>query len=56
VRKLAVLAVSLLAVSLDALAAQPPAQFPARPVRLIVANGPGSAPDVGARLLSAKLT
>lgn len=29
--------------------------YPARPVRMIVANGPGSAPDVIARLLSAKL-
>lgn len=31
------------------------ATYPARPVRMIVANGPGSAPDVIARLLSAKL-
>lgn len=30
--------------------------FPARPVRLIVSNAPGSAPDVVARLVSAKLT
>ena len=30
--------------------------FPARPVRLIVANTPGSAPDVIARLVSAKLS
>jgi tripartite-type tricarboxylate transporter receptor subunit TctC len=29
--------------------------YPARPLRMIVANGPGSAPDVIARLLSAKL-
>jgi tripartite-type tricarboxylate transporter receptor subunit TctC len=29
--------------------------YPSRPVRMIVANGPGSAPDVIARLLSAKL-
>jgi len=29
--------------------------WPARPVRMIVANGPGSAPDVIARLLGAKL-
>ncbi len=29
--------------------------YPVRPVRMIVANGPGSAPDVIARLLSAKL-
>ena len=29
--------------------------YPARPVRMIVANGPGSAPDVIARLLGAKL-
>jgi tripartite-type tricarboxylate transporter receptor subunit TctC len=29
--------------------------FPARPVRMIVANGPGSAPDVVGRLLGAKL-
>jgi tripartite-type tricarboxylate transporter receptor subunit TctC len=32
------------------------AQFPIRPVRMIVANGPGSAPDVVARLLGAKLS
>jgi tripartite-type tricarboxylate transporter receptor subunit TctC len=36
-------------------AAQPDA-FPSRPVRLIVSNTPGSAPDVIARLLGAKLT
>src|SRR5689334_24450732 len=30
--------------------------FPRRPVRLIVSNTPGSAPDVVARLLAAKLT
>jgi len=30
-------------------------RFPLRPVRMIVANGPGSAPDVVARLLGAKL-
>ena len=30
--------------------------FPARPVRMIVSNTPGSAPDVVARLVSAKLT
>jgi tripartite-type tricarboxylate transporter receptor subunit TctC len=30
--------------------------FPSRPVRLIVSNTPGSAPDVVARLLGAKLT
>ena len=29
--------------------------YPQRPVRMIVANGPGSAPDVIARLLAAKL-
>ena len=29
--------------------------YPARPVRMIVANGPGAAPDVIARLLGAKL-
>ncbi len=29
--------------------------YPSRPVRMIVANGPGSAPDVIARLLGAKL-
>ena len=31
------------------------ARFPTRPVRLIVGNGPGSAPDTVARLLGAKL-
>ena len=30
--------------------------YPTRPVRMIVANGPGSAPDVIARLLGAKLS
>ena len=30
--------------------------YPDRPVRMIVANGPGSAPDVVARLLAAKLS
>ena len=30
--------------------------YPVRPVRMIVANGPGSAPDVIARLLGAKLS
>ena len=30
--------------------------FPARPVRMLVANGPGSAPDVVGRLLAAKLS
>lgn len=34
------------------ISAQP---YPVRPVRMIVANGPGSAPDVIARLLGAKL-
>jgi tripartite-type tricarboxylate transporter receptor subunit TctC len=39
----------------EATAAQRDA-FPGRPVRLIVSNTPGSAPDVIARLLGAKLT
>ena len=30
--------------------------YPARPVKLIVPDGPGSAPDIRARQLSAKLT
>jgi tripartite-type tricarboxylate transporter receptor subunit TctC len=30
--------------------------FPSRPVRMIVSNGPGSAPDVVARLLAVKLS
>ena len=42
----------LLAFSAAHAAAQ---NYPARPVRMIVANGPGSAPDVIARLLGAKL-
>ena len=42
----------LLAMSVAPSAAQ---TYPARPVRMIVANGPGSAPDVVARLLGAKL-
>ena len=47
----------LVAFSVGAEAAQRVAgpQFPLRPVRLIVANGPGSAPDVVARLLAGKL-
>ena len=50
--------VALLAFSIDAFAAQSRAsvtQFPTRPVRMIVGNGPGSAPDTVARLLGAKL-
>jgi tripartite-type tricarboxylate transporter receptor subunit TctC len=42
----------LLALSSAASTAQ---TYPTRPVRMIVANGPGSAPDVIARLLGAKL-
>ena len=37
-------------------AAQKQEAFPSRPVRLIVSNTPGSAPDVIARLVGAKLT
>src|SRR3954469_17474880 len=51
--------IALVCFSLDAHAAQPRApgsQFPSRPVRMIDANGPGSAPDVVARLLGAKLS
>lgn len=44
----------LLALSVHTAVAQTQA-YPTRPVRMIVANGPGSAPDVIARLLSAKL-
>jgi tripartite-type tricarboxylate transporter receptor subunit TctC len=44
----------LLAVSLSAHAAQQQA-WPTRPVRLIVSNAPGSAPDTIARLVAAKL-
>jgi len=43
----------LLAVSSAVSTAQ---TYPTRPVRMIVANGPGSAPDVIARLLGAKLS
>lgn len=42
----------LLAVSTTGFAAE---KFPARPVRMIVSNTPGSAPDTIARLVSAKL-
>jgi tripartite-type tricarboxylate transporter receptor subunit TctC len=45
----------VLALSMAAGAAQRD-DFPARPVRLIVSNVPGSAPDVVARLVGAKLT
>jgi tripartite-type tricarboxylate transporter receptor subunit TctC len=48
----AVLSGSLLALAATSSSAQ---NYPARPVRMIVANGPGSAPDVIARLLGAKL-
>src|SRR4051812_36382870 len=51
--------IALAFVALEAAAAQPRApgaQFPTRPVRMIVANGAGSAPDVVARLLGAKLS
>jgi len=44
----------LLALSVGQSAAQTQ-NYPTRPVRMIVANGPGSAPDVIARLLGAKL-
>jgi tripartite-type tricarboxylate transporter receptor subunit TctC len=44
----------LLFAAAHAQAADP--RFALRPVRMIVANGPGSAPDVVARLLGAKLT
>ena len=52
--RVVVFASVLLALAGGALAAEPP--FPARPVRLIVSNTPGSAPDVIARLVAAKLT
>ena len=51
-RTSAICASVLLAMSVTPSAAQ---TYPARPVRMIVANGPGSAPDVVARLLGAKL-
>lgn len=49
---------ALVVFSLEAHAAQSKAasQFPVRPVRMIVGNGPGSAPDTIARLLGAKLS
>ena len=45
----------LLFIAAVANAAQPQQTFPNRPVRMIVSNAPGSAPDVIARLVSAKL-
>lgn len=48
-------AVICLAAVCAAQAAQPP-QFPARPLRLIVSNLPGSAPDVVGRLVAAKVS
>ncbi len=50
--KIAICAGAMLALFVTASTAQ---TYPARPVRMIVANGPGSAPDVIARLLGAKL-
>ena len=49
----AIVAGAVLALSFTQSVAQ---TYPARPVRMIVANGPGSAPDVIARLLGAKLS
>jgi len=46
----------LLAFCAGASAAQKQEAFPTRPVRMIVANTPGAAPDVVARLVAAKLT
>ena len=50
----AVTAALLLALGTPARAAEQP--YPSRPVRLIVANTPGGAPDVVARLVATKLT
>ena len=49
----AIVAGAVLALSFTQSVAQ---SYPTRPVRMIVANGPGAAPDVIARLLGAKLT
>ena len=48
--------IAVLLFALPTHAAQQPDNYPTRPVRLIVSNTPGSAPDVVARLVSAKLT
>ena len=53
--RIAAFATTLLVMSAAADAAQQPQVFPTRPVRMIIANAPGSAPDTIARLVGAKL-
>jgi tripartite-type tricarboxylate transporter receptor subunit TctC len=55
-RVAAALAALFLAPSLAAHAAEQQQPWPSRPVRLIVANTPGGAPDVVARLVATKLS
>jgi tripartite-type tricarboxylate transporter receptor subunit TctC len=55
VRLAAALAALFLAPGLAAHAAEQQQPYPSRPVRLIVANTPGGAPDVVARLVATKL-
>lgn len=51
-----VLTLAVTPVSAQAASAKEVAAYPERPVRLILASGPGSSPDVVARLLGNKLT
>lgn len=54
-KRCAVVTAALVSIS-NAVAAQPAANYPAKPIRLVIAATSGSAPDVIARLLGAKLT
>ncbi len=55
-RSLALFAALVIALHAATAAAQQQGAFPSRPVRLIVANAPGTGPDSVARLLAARLS